>query len=120
MTVSADIDQDLTAHAAPIEPDPDSGLYPEKLVGIVARVAARRAIAGLMFENAASKVASERLAAEEKRDDEQRAAWRLGQPLYPTPRDQTPDQADNAMRAGNGSLYPARCRLPVAWQRGSL
>jgi hypothetical protein len=122
-SASADIDQDLTAHATPILPDPLSGLFPDKLVGIVARVAARRAIAGLQFENPAFKAASERLFAEEKRDDEQRAAWRLGQPLMPTPPDQD-GIADVGMRAHNAytsSTYGrSLTRCPPHWNRGAL
>jgi hypothetical protein len=120
LNVSSDIDQDLTAHATPIVVDSVTGLYPQKLVGIVARIAARRAIQGMLFENAASKIPSERLAREEARDEEQRAAWRLGQPLYPTPEDQTDGIADNAMRATNGAWPLAVGRLALPWQRGSL
>lgn len=118
LSVSADLDQDLTAHATPIERDPLSGSYPEKLVGIAARITARRAVTGLQFENAAFKAAAERLFAEEKRDDEQRAAWRLGQPLYPVPKDQTEGQADNGARAAN-RLYAA-CSVPMRWVTGRL
>lgn len=118
LNVSSDIDQDLTAHSAPIVPDPVTGLYPEKLVGIVARIAARRAIQGMLFENAATKIPSERLAREEARDDEQRAAWRLGQPLYPNPVDQTEGVADNGARATN--RLSARCSRALPWVRGVL
>lgn len=118
LNVSADIDQDLTAHATPLLPDPDTGLYHEKVVGIVARIAARRAIQGNLFENAAAKIPSERLAREEARDDEQRAAWRLGQPLYPQPLDQTDGVADNGARASN--RLTARCSRPLPWVRGVL
>ena len=58
---SADCDQCLIAHRTPIEPDPVTHLYPQKLVDIVARGAARRAIAGAMFENVATKIPQERL-----------------------------------------------------------
>lgn len=116
--ISRDIDQDLVAHATPILVDPITGKYPDKLVGIVARCTARRAIAGLTFENAAYKAAAERLLAEEKRDDEQRARWRGGQPLLPTPVDQTPTRADDSGQARARSRDP-RCVTP--WQsRGSL
>ena len=116
--VSGDIDQDLVAHATPIQPDA-AGAYPEKLVGIVARTTARRAIAGLQFENPSHKAAAERVLAEEKRDDEQRAAWRLGQPLLPTPLDLTPSVGDDAARGVNrrtSSATTQRC----GWQRGTL
>jgi hypothetical protein len=119
LAVSADIDQDLTAHATPLRPDV-SGNYPEKIIAIVARIAARRAITGNLFENASIKLAIERLTAEEKRDDEQRAAWRLGQPIYPTPRDQTDGQADNAARMTNASVARCVSGPPMQWQRRSL
>ncbi len=116
--ISRDIDQDLVAHSTPIVVDPITGKFPDKLVGIVARCTARRSIAGLTFENAAYKAAAERLIAEEKRDDEQRARWRGGQPLLPTPIDQTPTAADDS------GLARARFRDPhriTPWlSRGSL
>lgn len=118
LSVSGDIDQDLTAHATPLEVDPNTGKYHEKVVGIVARVVARRACAGLQFENAQFKAAAERLFAEEKRDDEQRAAWRLGQPLYPEPVDQTDGSPDNALRARN--RLSGGCSAPLHWQTGRL
>jgi hypothetical protein len=99
VSASADIDQDLTAHATPLLVDPVTGLYPAKVVSIVARIAARRAIASLLFETTAAKIATDRLLADEKRDDEQRAAWRLGQPIYPNPTDQTDGVPDNGARA---------------------
>jgi len=93
---SADVDQCLTAHATPlVEP------FPQKVIGLVARYAARRAIAGNMFENAVAKIASERLEASAKLDEEQKQRWREGQPLYPKPTDATPEIADNGPRAVN-------------------
>lgn len=118
LACSADIDQDLTAHAAPLEPDPLTGEYHGKVVAIVARMAARRALAGLQFENANFKAAAERLFAEEKRDDEQRAAWRLGQPLYPNPIDQTEGSPDNTLRARN--RLSSGCASPLPWITGRL
>ena len=115
---SADVDQCLTAHATPLRRDAD-GRYPQKVVDIVARGAARRAIAGAMFENAASKIPTERLDATKKDDDAQKEAWRQGQPIYPNPVDQTDGQADDAMRAQN-ALARGSCRAPLHWQRGRL
>lgn len=118
LSCSADIDQDLTAHGTPLAVDPDTGEYPAKVVGIVARMAARRALAGLQFENPQFRSATERLLAEEKRDDEQRAAWRLGQPIYPNPTDAT-GVSDNTMRSANRatSSLPA---TPAPWVRWAL
>lgn len=102
LMVGGDLDQDLTAHITPIQPDPITGLFPLKLVAIAARMVARRATTGIEYENPAFKAAKERIYAEEKRDDEQRAAWRLGQPLYPTPNDQTGGAVpQDSMRANN-------------------
>lgn len=120
LSESASIDQDLTAHSTPLEPDPLTGEYPPKIVGIVARCAARRAMAGLQFENAAFRAAAERLTAEEKRDDEQRAAWRLGQPIYPNPKDQTDGSPDNTFRARNAQSSGCCSRPPICWVTGRL
>lgn len=116
---SADVDQCLTAHSTPLLVDPTTGLYPQKVIDIVARGAARRAIAGMLFENAASKIPTERLDATKKDDDAQKEAWRQGQPIYPNPVDQTAGQADDAMRAAN-ALARGTCRAPLSWQRGRL
>lgn len=118
LAASAEIDQDLTAHATPLEVDPITGLYPNKVVGIVSRMAARRAIRGNLFENAAIKVSADRLFEEEKRDDEQREAWRMGQPLYPAPTDQT-TAADNGARAAN-RYTSSNPIVSVPWQTWSL
>lgn len=117
---SADVDQCLIAHSTPLLVDPTTGLYPQKVVDITARGAARRAIAGAMFDNAASRIPSERLDAMKADDDAQKDRWRKGQPIYPTPTDQTPETADNAMRAGSGALPRATCRAPAWWSRGTL
>ncbi len=118
VSASADIDQDLTAHSTPLLVDPVTGLYPAKIIGIVTRIAARRAIASMLFENGAAKIASDRLAADEKRDDEQRQAWRLGQPIYPAPKDQTDGVADNGARSMSRVLAASSC--PVGWVKGTL
>lgn len=115
--VSRDIDQDLVAHATPIEPDPVTGRYPDKLVGIVARTAARRGVAGLTFDNPAFKAATERLQAEETRDEEQRGRWRAGAPLLPRPLDQTPTLADASAR---GAARAVSSGVTPNWNRGYL
>lgn len=117
--VSADIDQDLVAHATPIEPDSITGAFPDKLVGIVARCAARRMVAGMAFEVAQFKEAAERLFAEEKRDDEQRARWRAGQPILPAPVDQAPKKAEASPRALNRADDVTRPGL-TRWVKGRL
>ncbi len=117
---SADCDQCLIAHRTPIERDPVTHLYPQKLVDIVARGAARRAIAGSMFDNAATKIPQERLDATAEQDKATKAAWASGVPLYPTPVDQT-TSADNGGQA-TSRLVGARasCSRPLSWVRGVL
>lgn len=114
-SVSADIDQDLVAHATPIERV--GGRFPDKLVGIVARCAARQLLPGASFDNAQFKTTAERLFAAEERDDEQRERWRKGQPLLPAPADQTPTRADASPRA-LGRADDVRRRGVIPWRRG--
>ena len=118
LQASADIDQDLTAYSGPLLVDPVTGLYPMKVVSLVARIVARRAILGNMFENSAAKVVMDRLLSDEKRDDEQRAAWRLGQPIKPEPRDQTAGVPDNGARATNRVV--SGNSIASVWGRGTL
>lgn len=123
---AADIDQCLTAHSTPLVVDPVTGKFPQKVVDMNARGAARRSIAGMLFDNAATKIPTERLDATKKDDDAQKEMWRLGQPIYPTPKDQTDGVPDNGARAngrdGTGSLCcPAAFgSMPVRWFRGTL
>lgn len=117
---SADCDQCLIAHRTPIERDPVTGLYPQKLVDIVARGAARRGIAGAMFENMASKIPQERLDATAEQDKATKADWRRGVPLYPAPVDQTDGRADNGGQAASRTVGRARCSVPVNWVKGYL
>ena len=117
---SADCDQCLIAHRTPIEPDPVTHLYPQKLVDIVARGAARRAIAGAMFENVATKIPQERLDATAEQDKATKALWSSGQPIYPTPVDQTDGRADNGGQATSRTVGRAACSVPVNWVKGYL
>jgi hypothetical protein len=104
---SAELNQDLIAHGTPLVPDPTSGTFPQIIVGVVAREVARRVVTSLQVENAAFKVATDRLFALQKDDNEQRERWRNGQPILPKPLDQTPTKADDAARAWG--------RHPVGW-----
>lgn len=113
--VSRDLDQDLTAHATPILPV--NGKFPDKLVGVCARETARRGAAGLTFENAQFRTAKERTDALQGQDDDQRASWRMGQPISPRPVDQT-SAPDNAARATNG--VASGCVAPMSWVTGVL
>lgn len=101
LEVSAEIDEHLTAHEPPILVDPITGLYPQVLVGLAARMTARAAVTSLQVENAAYRVAVDRLMAREEFDREILKAWKEGKPIQPRPTDED-DLADNAPRAGYG------------------
>lgn len=109
---AAFIDEHLTAHDPPILPDPMTGLYPPILVGLNARLAARQTVNSLQLDNAAYRVALDRLFDSEKRDMQLLADWKAGKPVQPRPTDQN-QTADNAPRAG--------CSRPaIDWNRGYL
>ncbi|MEQ9318190.1 MAG: hypothetical protein RIF41_03485 [Polyangiaceae bacterium] len=105
---AARIDQSLTAHRAPL-----TAPYPVHVVEINARMAARRMLTSLEFNNAAFRVSTERLIAMGDEDEAQLARWRAGQPIYPTPVDQTPETSDDGAFAVSG-------RAAVCWTTGRL
>lgn len=92
---ASEIDENLTADEPPIKVDPITGKFPQQLIGLNARMAARAAVLSLQIENAAYRVAVDRLFEKEKLDVEQLAIWRAGKPLNPRPIDQN-TQLDNA------------------------
>lgn len=98
---SAFVDEHLTAHEPPIQVDPITGTYPWTLVGIVCRIAARRAVASLETENPQYRVPIDRLLASEEADKQLLLDWKNGKPLQPRPVDEN-TKADNAARASNG------------------
>ena len=107
---AARIDECLTAETPPIKPDPLTGRYPPVLVGLNARMAARSAVVTMQFEDAAFKVAVDRLFALSAADGDTNPPaqpgsllgdWKMGKPINPRPVDQT-TVADNAARAGYG------------------
>ena len=106
------INDKMTAHAPPFERDPVTGLYPGVLIGTNARLTALAAVTSLQFDNAAFRVASDRLEAQLERDWKNLQTYLEGRPVNPAPTDQT-DIADNGARAGRG-------RAPVAWGTGTL
>lgn len=108
---AAEIDEHLTAHEPPILPDVTTGRYPQILVGINARMAARAAVISLQIENKAYRVAVDRLMAQEARDLVLLADWKSGKPIQPRPKDQN-EVLDNAARASS--------LRPVCWQTGRL
>lgn len=89
------IDEHLTAHAVPLQPDPTTGAYPQVVIGMNARMAARAAVTSLQIENAAFREAVDRLMAQEEFDRLILADWKRGKPVQPRPTDLTPSTADN-------------------------
>lgn len=108
---ASEIDENLTADDPPIKVDPVTGKFPQQLIGLNARMAARAAVLSLAIENAAYRVAVDRLFAKEAMDKEQLAIWRAGKPLNPRPTDQT-DALDNAAIGSSDAGTP--------WRSGTL
>lgn len=109
---SAFVDEHLTAHKPPIDVDPTSGKYPQVLIGITARIAARKAIASLEVENPQFRVAIDRLLASEAADQIILLDWKNGKPIQPRPTDGT-STADNSARARSD-------RVAMDWGTGEL
>lgn len=109
---SAFVDEHLTAHEPPIDPDPTTGKYPQVLVGVTARIAARKAIGSLETENPQYKVAIDRLLASEPADQVILADWKRGKPVQPRPVDST-TVADNSARASSS-------RTAIPWTTGGF
>lgn len=109
---AAEIDEHLTAHEPPILVDPLTGKFPQILVGLNARMAARAAVTSLQIENAQYKVAVDRLVAREEFDKLILADWKEGKPVHPVPVDADP-VADNGARA-------SATRAPMRWTTGRL
>lgn len=105
---AAEIDEHLTAHEPPIQPDPITGKYPQVLVGLNARMTARAAIISLAIENDAYRVPRDRLMAREETDLKMLADWKAGKPIQPRPTDETPAIAENSARASAGT--------PIDWR----
>jgi hypothetical protein len=101
--MAAEIDEDLTAHDPPIKRDPTTLKYPQVLVSLNARMAARAAMISLELENEAYGVARDRLVEREEADNAMRLAWRNGKPIQPRPTDENL-VADNSAIATAG-LY---------------
>lgn len=111
--MAAFIDEHLTAHDPPIQPDPVTGRYPPILVYMNAQLAARRSVTSLMFENAEFRAAADRLFAAEQKDNDMLESWRKGKPITPRPTDETPAIAENGAISGAG-------RDAIPWGTGML
>lgn len=108
----ARINEHLTAHTPPLDVDPDTGLYPPIIIGLEARMAARAAVTSMQVDNAAYRVAVDRLFAIEEADQKILDAWLAGKPVQPRPVDQS-STIDNAAIAVSG-------RAPVGWSTGMM
>lgn len=105
---SARIDEHLTAHTPPLD-EP----YPMQVVEVCARLAARRMLTTLQFDNAAFRTSADELRATAEQDEATLQRWLAGKPVHPRPLDQTPTVADNGARARAG-------RKPTRWTTGSI
>jgi hypothetical protein len=112
VATAAEIDEHLTAHEPPIQVDPVTGLYPQILVAVNARMAARATVPSLQIENAAYRVQADRLIAMEAFDRQVLADWKKGKPVHPNPTDLT-SVADN-------SAHALASRAPLNWTQGYL
>lgn len=111
LDAAAQIDDMLTGHEPPILTDPVTGLYPEVVIGLCARLAAWTAVTSLQFENAVSREAVDRLEAQIANDRERLKTYLAGRPILPRPLDQN-SVPDNAATASAG--------VPVDWQVGYM
>jgi hypothetical protein len=105
---AARIDESLTAHTPPLAKP-----YPIHVIEMNARLAARRMLTTLQFENSEYGQAADELNATRAEDVEQLRIWSRGKPLHPRPADQTSTVADNGARAKSG-------RKPSNWHTGVL
>lgn len=104
---AARINECLTAHEPPLD-EP----YPPHVVDINARLAVRRMLTSLQFDNAAYRVQAEELRATADQDEATLMRWLAGKPVHPRPVDQT-TVADNGARATSS-------REPSNWTTGLL
>lgn len=109
---ASEIDECLTAHEPPLQPDPQTGKFPWQVIAMNAEWAALTAVTSLQVENAEARKAVDRLLAKEEQNKLTRADWKAGKPVQPRPTDKN-TLPDNAPRAGYG-------RPPVGWSSGLL
>ncbi len=99
---ASEIDEHLTAHEPPILRDPTTHLFPQILVGLNARMAARAAVLSLQIENDQYRVAKDRLFAREEQDLAMLKDWKAGKPIQPRPTDETTEVPENGAVAVSG------------------
>lgn len=105
--VAAQIDEVLTAHGVPLVAP-----YPPVVVGVAARMTARAAVNSLQVENAAYRVAIDRLFAQEEFDRLMLANWLKGKPVQPAPTDATAGTADNGARSATVTSIESTQTIP--------
>ncbi len=98
---AAIIDEHLTAYKPPIDVDPITGAYPEILVVLNARMAARDTITVLGLSNPQYKEATDRIFAFGDFDAKLLADWKAGKPLAARPVDQSTSTTENGARAAS-------------------
>ncbi len=113
---SANVDNCLTGNAPPIKSDPITGLYPQVLVGVVARRTAVRGVVALGLANPDYRDTFRALREEQQFDNARLEEWLQGRQIKPEVIDQTAF-ADDAPRARSGP-WMGRCYTP--WIRRTL
>ncbi len=111
-SVSARIDEWLTDYAPPIKVDPLTGLYPEILIRVAARMTAADTARVLGLSNPVYQEGFKELRESHEDDKAVLLAWFKGRYINAHPLDQT-DEIENAALAG----YDAP---PTLWQTGTL
>jgi hypothetical protein len=114
LDASARVDQHLTNNEPPINVDPSTGLYPQILVGLVARMAARDAI--VVFGIAHPDYAASAKALNDARAEDVSLlkAFLADMPIRPEP-----PGGDTTVRV-EGAARAQRGRNPVGWGRAHL
>lgn len=118
---TAIIDECLTANDPPLTIDANTGRYPEIVIGVCARMVARRYLPTMMSENPGARAAFDTLKASAAFDGDTDPPaqagsllgdWKRGKPVNPRVGDQNsiPDNSAIADVA----------RQPTAWRTGSL
>jgi hypothetical protein len=108
-SMTAIVDECLTAHATPLKTSESTGRYPEIVIGVVARMVGRRYLSTLSSENAGVRTSLDTLRASAAFDGDTDPPaqpgsllgdWKMGKPIYPQPTDQNSVPDNTAW--GNG------------------
>ena len=112
VSVSARIDEWLTDYAPPIKVDSITGLYPEILIRVAARMTAADTARVLGLANPIYQASLDALVASQDDDKAMLLAWFKGRYINAHPEDQT-TELENAALAG-------RSAAPTNWRTGTL